>query len=979
VNAPQKPGEVIIGGSVYQFIETAQASNRLGFGIEAGPTNVPNTGLDFNFTLPATEKVFVNAQASQFLPAPGSRIIDSSLDSLEEREAFRTVKQAIGISVSPVLAPSRDATGQLRVDDPSVAPPNGQGADVFKDRGALDRADFVGPSAETVRPLDNDALGVDQDSAISVIQLSSGVYPEFRLQLVDGFELADPFPGIGIDDSTVIGQANGLRQPGAAVALFEDGRLLTEGIDYRFNYNTTTNEMIFTPLAGVWKNDRVYEIAINNKNRFVAFAPAGDQVTDTDKFTVTDTDGGLVHFEFDSGYRLQVPQGLTLEIPLAGGATGGVADGDRFSITSGGVTTTFEFDRNGNFLPGNRPINFLLGASREQIRTAIVAAIQASPAPVTPRVLSDGRIFLGSEAGVRVNTTFTALGQPATTFALQIPALGPRPGGITEGQRFVVSDGLRTVTFEYDLDGAVAPGNTPVDFSSAATVSDLAVITRQALIDSPLNVNPTLIGNDLIHIGLSPNGSADAGGSALTLLGVARTLSDGQFFTISDGANSTTFELTRDANVAAGRVAIPFAVNDTQDEIGERIATAIKNANLNLTPAHAGDGNISVGGTETHVIDVSGAPALALSGAPGVESNTRLTVFGPLLLQMPARGASDIVENSTFSITANGRTVVFEFDGNFSGPSQPTNVVIRYSSLSTANDLAAEAALAINASGLGISAFNTGNGQINLGQLQLNQVNIAGSNLSVSRGVVGDGETFVLNNGTNAVTFEFENVDFGNGYSLANTPILFSSNSTPESVVASMQAVIEGSVLGLTTTALPGGILELNATPRYTIDTSSSPTLIVSGVPGGANAVKFIQDGSFTGSDMKLAMIAAINKALGTSLIAKDRGANTLFIENAAFLSAEIDSYYLQGVADLAGNLLKPNRINNETQFTILMPGVTLDYGDAPDPLSTTLGRYPTAHINDGARHVVGSTAILGATISADVDGTPTPNADGDI
>ena len=141
------------------------------------------------------------------------------------------------------MAPARDATGQLRIDDPSVAPPNGQGADVFKDRGALDRADFVGPSAEAIRPLDNDSRGVDQDPTVSVIELTGGVFPEFRVQLVDGFELSDPFPGIGIDDSTVVGPASGLRQPGAAVTLFENGRLLTEGFDYRFTYNTTTNEL----------------------------------------------------------------------------------------------------------------------------------------------------------------------------------------------------------------------------------------------------------------------------------------------------------------------------------------------------------------------------------------------------------------------------------------------------------------------------------------------------------------------------------------------------------------------------------------------------------------------------------------------------------------------------------------------------------------------------------------------------------------
>ncbi len=53
------------------------------------------------------------------------------------------------------------------------------------------------------------------------------------------------------------------------------------------------------------------------------------------------------------------------------------------------------------------------------------------------------------------------------------------------------------------------------------------------------------------------------------------------------------------------------------------------------------------------------------------------------------------------------------------------------------------------------------------------------------------------------------------------------------------------------------------------------------------------------------------------------------------------------------------------------MPGVELDYGDAPDPVSTTQGRYPTLKDNNGARHVVTSTGpMLGSEsirISMDV------------
>ncbi len=980
-NVAPKTSEVIIGGSIYQYVETRAALNRSGFGIEASPTNLPNTGLDFNTTVPSGVQIFVDAQGSQFLPASNSPLIDSSLDSLEERSAIKTVKQAMGIALSPVKAPARDATGQLRVDDPSVATPSGQGADVFKDRGALDRADFVGPSAQAVTPLDNDSGNVDGDKSVSVIQLTGGVYPEFRIQLVDGFEVADPFPGIGIDDSTVVGpDIPGIRLSGAAVTLFENGRVLTEGVDYRFNFNTTTNEIILTPLAGVWKNDRVYEVAVNNKDRFVLTAPAGDQVSDGDIFTITDINGGINYFEFDSGYRLQLPQGLTLQVPLAGGATGGVADGDRFIITIGAQVVTFEFDRNGNFLAGNRPIPFVQGASQAEIASAILSALQLSGLAVSPRLLPNGNVFIGAEAGVRLDTTFTTLTQPATTFAFKIPDLGPRPGGIVEGQTFVVSDGRRSITFEYDTDNVVAAGNFALDFSGAATVADLTIATRNGIASSGLNVNPQVVGLDLVYLGLSPNGSASVGTSRLALLGISRTLTDGQQFTIVANGLTQTFEFTRDATVDPGNIAIPVAVNETQDEIGERVASAIANAGLNLTPVHVGDGNITVGGQESDGIFVALAPSVSLFGRPGVQSNTRFQVFGPLLLNVPSRGAADLTDNSTFRITNNGLTQIFEFDNNFSGPSQPGNITIFYNAQNTANDIANLIAFAISNAGLGIVPINNGNGQLNLGLLQTAQVQVQSSNLTLSRGVVSDGEQFTINNGTTSVTFEFENVTFGNGFQSGNVPILFSATSTPESVVQSMKAVIEGSGLGLTTTIFPNGILELNDSPRYQIDSSGAPSLIKTGVPGGANAVFFIQAANFTGADMMRSIVESINDAPNTPLSAITRAGDTLFVEHAVSISPEIDNFFIRGVADLAGNPLKPNRINNETQFTILMPGVTLDYGDAPDPFTTTAGRYPTLQENDGARHVVSSTGsiILGTTLTGETDGQPTPGATGD-
>ena len=142
------------------------------------------------------------------MPAANSPLVDSSIDSLPERTGLAAIKGAVGLAPSPVQAPNFDLVGQLRADDPDVAPPSGQGQNVFKDRGALDRADFIGPAAILLDPIDNDALGIDEDGSDSVVELNTGVYPEFRIQLADGNEPANPLLGIGINDDTVVNSVN---------------------------------------------------------------------------------------------------------------------------------------------------------------------------------------------------------------------------------------------------------------------------------------------------------------------------------------------------------------------------------------------------------------------------------------------------------------------------------------------------------------------------------------------------------------------------------------------------------------------------------------------------------------------------------------------------------------------------------------------------------------------------------------------------
>jgi hypothetical protein len=67
-------------------------------------------------------------------------------------------------------------------------------------------------------------------------------------------------------------------------------------------------------------------------------------------------------------------------------------------------------------------------------------------------------------------------------------------------------------------------------------------------------------------------------------------------------------------------------------------------------------------------------------------------------------------------------------------------------------------------------------------------------------------------------------------------------------------------------------------------------------------------------------------------------------------------------------------RDTSDNTFTI----VSYDFGDAPDPLNTTPGKYPTLLANNGARHTIVPDFSLGATVDGDPDGQPNPTADGD-
>ena len=128
INVDPSSNTTVIGGTLYK----------------GNLSNTNYSGEDFAISLADMDPLFVDPRlgVNNFYLEPGSQVnpnraIDSSVSSLGERFEFNLVKEPIGIAPSPIIAPIRDVTGQLRVDDPSVEPPNGLGTNVFIDRGAL--------------------------------------------------------------------------------------------------------------------------------------------------------------------------------------------------------------------------------------------------------------------------------------------------------------------------------------------------------------------------------------------------------------------------------------------------------------------------------------------------------------------------------------------------------------------------------------------------------------------------------------------------------------------------------------------------------------------------------------------------------------------------------------------------------------------------------------------------------------------------
>ena len=603
----------VVGGMLFKD----NAANTVGVG----------TG-SFPIVLASNEPLFVDPASGNYYLAPASRAIDSSVNSLQDRPQLVAVKSPLGYGLSPILAPALDVFGQKRVDDPSVETPTGQGANVFKDRGAIDRADFAGLSAVLLLPRDNDAQGRDGDARKTYVELKNEVLTSFAIQLADGVNVDGPQDGTGANDRTVASNR---------VSIYRDGEKLAEGVDYSFHYDATNNVIRLTPLAGMWEINRVYEIALSNAGGFLLAAPQGTAVNDGDQFTITDLLGTTATFEYDSGYAIRVPQTLAIQIPPSGGAA--LRDGATFTIGDGTRTQVFEFDNNGATDTGNVAIPFTAADSDNDVANAIVAALSTAGLGLSPANIVNygGRaVHLGCTSVHTLDTSLSGLTQTGVA------------AGIESGQTFTIDNGVKVVTFEFTETGGGSAAVQPVRFSRSQTHEQIADAMAAAINaafagDAGLAAAHPANSDGLVLLGPTTRHILDASASRLavtgqpgvrpawglkipTIAGVPdyATLLDGQTFRISNGpATQVTFELDSDGITTPGNRVVSFTLLTTAAQLAAAIAVAIRNAGLGLNPSSSAEGIVTLGGTVNHSLDVTNT-VLQQIGQPGVPAARRI-------------------------------------------------------------------------------------------------------------------------------------------------------------------------------------------------------------------------------------------------------------------------------------------------------------------------------------------------------------------
>ena len=530
--------------------------------------------------------------------------------------------------------------------------------------------------------------------------------------------------------------------------------------------------------------------------------------------------------------------------------------------------------------------------------------------------------------------TFQVSGAVSTEHAntLHVPVGGGNPmvGGVGAGDQFVINDnaGSGDVVFEFTKDGLPGTGNFNIEINDLSTQDEIADLIITAVEEANLGLVWDNLGGGLIFIGgpghtISETGQLNQGFTDSLLVPVAGGnelsggIAAGDQFVVNDNHNSgnVVFEFTKNGLPHNGDFNVEITDTSTQDEIADRIVSAIRFSGLHLSPVNLGDGKVFLNG-RSHTLDTSGSPFLRQRGGPGIQNGGIQIPFSPL----PEISGADMAEiisqtiNSTgldLTTTTANFELLIEGDGAALIPGRSLlqsvdHVAVNYSPNDDAAHLALKLGQAMTESNFGPTL--TSLGSIDVLSENILQVPIGGSNSFFGVSAINAGEQFTINDGSRDVVFQFtKNLQPATG----DVHIEITDFQTQHEVAELIVTAIAGSQLGVSPINLGGGQVfvggSLNVIPHVNgnrvnlenaldVTVTADSKIVIDGQPGidnfGTVRVPIHEGMSRFEVSNQIAERFAANFAFNQQIVARDGarlvegqlitiddGVNTLTIE----------------------------------------------------------------------------------------------------
>ena len=611
------------------------------------------------------DALFVDPESRNFYLEEGSLAIDGSLDSLADRDTYVSVKDVVGVPNSDVFAPEEDLYGQKREDHPN--PSVGIGDDVFKDIGAIERADFDGGYAELVIPVDANDNVEDLDLRDTYVRVDNTDPTELYTQLI--VKLRDN--GIGINDDLIGKDQFFLFQKGPSGA-----SLLLEGTDYVFAYNANTNEAVFTSV-GIFDLDRRYTLVLDN-------TADGTKITDLTPFA---TGGSLEEL----GQLLDAAESNG-DITLS--TTRGIEDlaGNKLQANRVDGTTVFEILLTDGV--NDAPIHTV--PSTQTVEEEGILVFSASSSPANAISVSDDDAFLGDGM---MQVTLTALDESSagpTSDVISIASItsdfntsdavliqiGPLSTQFTGSDITInvassdhavsgaslYTENVSTRTITIDLDTDASNGGT-----NATTADDLitAITTNSTLIAAAVVSGDTteVLGVPTSPLTLSPPTLTFNTGDGFRDSTMTFT---GEINEVNEALEGLMFQPTQDFT---GTRKVRIETDDQGNFPGPTAMTAVDDITINVTGVNDAPVN-NVPGTQTvdedSLLVFTGANAITATDVDAADGT------GTMQIVLTAGNANDAVSLGAITSDFNtGGSVLIQFGpaaGQYTGGAITINV-----------------------------------------------------------------------------------------------------------------------------------------------------------------------------------------------------------------------------------------------------------------------------------------------------------------